>query len=566
MHAAAASDETPRARGSLRLAAFEVVWIFLIFFLYAGSPTPDAGESHYLVKAKHYWDPAWCAGDLFLESSNTHLAFYWALGWLTRWFSLDATTWILRVILWGLLAWAWRRLSWAIIPRPLMSLLTAAVMLLLAHHFHWAKELIFSGGVEGKTVAYIGVFLALEAAVGNRWGAAVLFAGAAAAFHVLVGGWTAIAIGLAWLAAGRERPPLASLVGPALGGLALALPGLIPALLLPTPTDPKLTAEAWRIYVFERLPHHLVFHDFPLWYQARHAALAAIWAALHWRLWSDAGLRRLALVVGGALAIGAVGIAIDQGCVIWSNVGGLSGDAYELLAAPYLRFYWFRVEDALLPAGASLACAAALLRVMASRPAVGNLLLCAVIVLVAANLTWIGYLRSQQRLPGAILQPQPTADLQPRDSPSPPPRPAAGQTTARQWYRDWRAVCGWIAATTPADARFLTPRHQQTFKWYAARAEAVTWKDIPQDAVSILEWKNAIDNLYPRDARFRREDLAAETDANLAMNGRWAGCQYIVIDRTRSRRPIGLPRVYPLFREENPSFEVYRVPELREIR
>ena len=53
----------PAQAAGWRLATFEVVWISLIFFLVAGSPPPDAGESHYLVKAKHYWNPAWCAGE-----------------------------------------------------------------------------------------------------------------------------------------------------------------------------------------------------------------------------------------------------------------------------------------------------------------------------------------------------------------------------------------------------------------------------------------------------------------------------------------------------------------------
>src|SRR5215813_2725036 len=110
MHVDKVPDSPASGAPSLRLVIFEVAWIFLIFFLVAGSPPPDAGESHYLVKAKHYWNPAWCAGDLFVESADTPLTFYWVFGWLTRWFSLDATTWILRVLVWGLLSFAWRRL------------------------------------------------------------------------------------------------------------------------------------------------------------------------------------------------------------------------------------------------------------------------------------------------------------------------------------------------------------------------------------------------------------------------------------------------------------------------
>src|SRR5438045_7846391 len=72
------------ARSSLRLVAFEIASIVLVFFLFGGSLPPDVGESHYLVKAKHYWQPAWCAGDLFVESRDAHAMFYWTFGWVTR--------------------------------------------------------------------------------------------------------------------------------------------------------------------------------------------------------------------------------------------------------------------------------------------------------------------------------------------------------------------------------------------------------------------------------------------------------------------------------------------------
>src|SRR5438552_6347642 len=124
--------------GSRGLAAFEVAWIFCLFFLFAGSLPPDVGESHYLVKARHYWEPAWCAGDLFLESKDAHAAFYWTLGWVTRLCSLPATAWIGRVVSWLLLAWSWRRLSWAVLPRPLVSLLSAGLMLFFLRNFHLA--------------------------------------------------------------------------------------------------------------------------------------------------------------------------------------------------------------------------------------------------------------------------------------------------------------------------------------------------------------------------------------------------------------------------------------------
>jgi hypothetical protein len=46
----------------------------------------------------------------------------------------------------------------------------------------------------------------------------------------------------------------------------------------------------------------------------------------------------------------------------------------------------------------------------------------------------------------------------------------------------------------------------------------------------------------------------------LAALARKHGARYLVIDRSRSLRPIRLPRPYPFVREENMSFEVYEVP------
>src|SRR4051812_48657022 len=174
------SEDEPTLSGRKRyaLAALEVAAIFLIFFLVAGSVPPDVGESHYLVKAKHYWQPSWCAGDLFLESRDAHATFYWTLGWLTRLCTLTATAWIGRVVTWLLLAWSWQRLSWAVLPRPLVSLLSAGLMLFFVKHGNLAGEWIV-GGVEAKGFAYVLVFLALEAIVRGRWRAALVMAGAA---------------------------------------------------------------------------------------------------------------------------------------------------------------------------------------------------------------------------------------------------------------------------------------------------------------------------------------------------------------------------------------------------
>jgi hypothetical protein len=556
-------EDEPTLSGSKQygLAALEVAAIFLLFFLFAGSLPPDVGESHYLVKVKHYWQPAWCAGDLFLESRDAHAAFYWSFGWVTRFFSLSVTAWIGRVISWLLLAWSWQRLSWAVIPRPLASLLSAGLMLFFLRNFHLAGEWIV-GGIEAKCFAYVLVFLALEAMALGRWSGALLFAGAAGAFHVLVGGWTVVAIGLAWLVSSRDRPRLLVLLRAAAGGFILALPGIVPALVLNWGVDKETTREAARIYVFERLSHHLVYHLFQPLYIYRFQTLVIGWLGLAWLMRGDAALSRVQRVVAGGVIIALAGVAIDQAFVTAANLRGQTALEMQLQAAPLLRYYWFRMSDALVPVGVALSMVLALSKFEARGAVLVAWVQVAAILLAAANIADICYWRGRQRVPPAILQPHPTADSWPKSW--------FGGTTATQeaanvravdWWADWRRVSAWITQNTPADALFLTPRDQQTFKWYAGRPEVANWKDVPQDARGIVEWNQRLDEIYPRGTDHNLHDLAAFSDHELTELAHKYGARYIVIDHTHAARRIGLPRLYPTLVEENPSFEVFWVPK-----
>jgi hypothetical protein len=576
-----AQQGEPKGAAGWGLAAFEIAWIFLLFFLVGGSPPPDVGESHYLVKAKHYWQPDWCPGDFFLDSRDAHQTFYWAFGWTTRLMSLQWAAWLGRVITWSLLAVSWRRLSWAVIPRPLVALLSAGWFLLLMRHFHLAGEWVV-GGVEAKGFAYVLVFLALEAVIRGRWQLALLLAGGAGAWHVLVGGWTAAALAIAWLLEGRGRPSPWKLVPAAVGGLVLALPGLLPALLLDSGASREAIREAVRIYVFERLDHHLVYHRLPYWQVARWQLLIAAWLAVWWWRRRDAAGNRVQRVVAGAVAIAAAGVAIDQTLVLLASWRGWSLLELQQVAAPLLRYYWFRLADALVPVGLALGLVSGLWTLRERRPRLAQGLVMLAVLLVGLHLADILYWRHRYRLPGAIMQPRPTAESWPKSwfdmrtwaderrfaGAAAAPHaavgdgvPAAGPAAAQQWYDDWRAVCHWVAGHTPPEALFLTPREQQTFKWYAGRAEVANFKDVPQDAASLLEWKRRLDRLYPRDAAHRRFDLAAFSDAELVALARQFKAGYVIVDATRCPRRIGLVRLYPAIREENRSFDVYRVPE-----
>jgi hypothetical protein len=354
------------------------------------------------------------------------------------------------------------------------------------------------------------------------------------------------------------------------GGLFLALPGIVPTLNLMSNAPPDIAGEAARIYVFQRLPHHLVFHTFGTWYYARHALLILAWIVFAWLTKRETASGRLSAVIIGALTIAMFGIFIDLAGLMNIRLEGRTLAEYQLRAAPLLRLYWFRLEDALLPAATALAFCAWLRRGQVASPVRASWLLCGAIILAGVNLADLCYWRAQVRVPDSVIQQRPTFDSRPRwwlDEPRAVgrmfrPLPGGDQLlTARAWLAYWQSACRWISENTPADAKFLTPRRQQTFTWYAGRAQVASWKDIPQDARSIVAWKRTLDDLYPNVESHWLEDLAAFTDEELIALARKYNCQYIVIDRTRSSRRIGLPSVYPPFLEDNPAFEVFRVPD-----
>jgi hypothetical protein len=522
----------------LAWAAAEVGLIVLVFFLWGGGLPPDANEAHYLSKARHYWDPTWCEGDFFLDSADAHTVFYWTFGWVAALLSLPTAAWVGRVAMWIFQAWSWRRLSWAVAPRPLFSVLSGALLILLLDWCELAGEWIVDG-VEAKGFAFGFVFLGIEALVRNRWRAMWLLFGAASAFHVLVGGWSVVAAGLAWLAAGKDRPRLIAMLPALAGGFVLALPGLIPGLALSRGVDSVTSAEANQIYVYYRLSHHLLPSSFaPQKYAAYAALLAAglLLCVLTARAGSvSAGLRRLWLFTAGGLLIGLAGMIVF-----------LATQQNPPLAAGLLRFYFFRLSDALAPLATVLTLGALLFGWETGRPGLHSLALTAAMLLAAAGVGLRFADRRQDFRPGADRQ-------------SLSRRTHAEYAPDAIW-NSWRRLGEWIQENTPSDARFLTPRAQQTFKWYAQRAEVVTWKDVPQDAAALIEWRRRFQEVY---GPVGWKGLTAYTDDQLLALAHRYNVQYVVIDRTRATRHLGWPRVYPVHPSDNVHFEIYQVPRER---
>lgn len=527
-----------------------ILFVFAIFALHAGWGLPDVNETHYLAKAKRHWNPDWAAGDFFLNSADSHAVFYMTLGWLTRLLSLEAFAWIGRLLTWGLLAAAFTRLCLALRITGWHVLLAAGLFVALNSRYRLAGEWIV-GGFEAKGLAYAAILWSLERWIRGRWNQALVWAGVATAFHALVGGWSAVALGFAWLMQGKSRPSLRAMwPGLVVSGI-IAAAGIVPSLALSWDADAQTVSLANRIYVFYRLPHHLVPWQFGGQAVRRGILLLAAWWVLVWRVPADQELQRLRSFVNGAMMIAIVGL-----------VGGLLTRQDGTLSAAVLRYYWFRLADVAVPLGIALYAVRLLQSLSMPRrdatvqpaarrsaveqaepavttggaPTVGaagrHLLGAALAVFAAASLASDVVQHAQATRPPAD-NPQRIAD-----------------------YPAWRDVCRWVAEHTESDALFITPRLAQTFTWYAGRGEVVNAKDIPQDAYGIVAWWVRLADVHRQplaDGQFAwRRSLTEAPPEEVERIAHRYRADYLLTD---AEPRLALDLVY-----SNNAYAVYRLP------
>jgi hypothetical protein len=506
------------------VAILEIALIFAAFAYEGGWPPPDPNEPHYLCKARHYWQPDWCPRDFFLNSHDTHLVFYTTVGALAHACSLPAAAWIGRLLTFGVMAVGWRRLSFAVLPRPGWSILSACLFAALNYRFHMAGEWVI-GGFEAKGFAYALMFFGLAEFTRGRWNVGWTLLGAASALHVLVGGWSVVAMLGAWALLGEHRPSLPSMLPGLLAGGLLSLAGLAPALTLTQGQAPEIVSEAYQLYVYERLPHHLWPARFAPMLVERFLMLSFVWIALCAFVDGGPSQRVMRRFVTMALAIALAGWVIS-----WF------ASTEPALVASLLRFYWFRLSDAALPIGVSLAAASWLATQWNERTAPAKLAGAAIVAGVLAHLCGLYSERSTN------------------------PAPRADGPSKVYDYADWRDACAWIVDNTPSDALFLTPRTSQTFKWYSGRSEVVTWKDIPQDAADLVRWWHRMLAIHGTgdptvEGRFY-DSLAESSVPHLVQVAREYEVDYLV---TAAEPLLPLELVF-----ENDSYAVYDLRSVRE--
>lgn len=550
--------------------------IFCVFFVYAAEAVPAVNESHYLLKAYVTYHAGPLAEDIFLGSADTHWLFFRIAGLLTLFCSLETTAWILRIVGWVLLAYGWLKLVQRSGLPLILAPFLAAAWLCGLHYGQLSGEWVV-GGIEAKVIAYAFLFIGWSYLFTEKSYWVWPWLGASSAFHVLVGGWAVIATGLALLLIGRKdvrREFRQHLLFLCVGG-ALSLPGLVPALQTTVGVTAAENSAAAEIYVYQRIPHHLCFSKFsekrrtaflfPLagyilvgtWFFAqrapkfaatkspsrddqRKAAEATSDCRKHAKIWLALGAATLLLALMG-IVIEQYGL---QGEVMgWTNA--------SLTAAKLLKFYWFRLIDPVVPMSAlfALTLLAHSHRVILTQRDASS----------AQNgwsvALWIGLIalggfvlkdRFQQLTQSAMAE----ADY--RSLPVRDKTPEERQVI----YQDWLSVCQWVRANTSEEGLWLTPRHQQTFKWYTHRTELACWKDIPQDSKNMLEWWNRIQEAYQKDENDEWKEWTTERLYELKKK---YGIRYVLVDRRIQEEPPLLPLVYPLNNEWNETYAIFEI-------
>ena len=550
-----------------------------VVFVVAATSVPGVNESHYLTKAKHFFDPSFAPGDLFLESGNSHYASTLLAGSLSLFMPLGAVAWVGRCMAWGLLSFAWIRFGQSLrIPRVLAPFVLAT-WILAVDYGNWAGEWAV-GGFEGKSLSYPCVLLGIAAVLQDRWERGWVWLACGVLWHPLVGGWAGLSVGLLWLFS-RSAPGFFSQMKWIAVAFAISLLGILPALFGIRGDDPS--AIAAQVHVFFRLDHHLrptTFSETRNWAACVSVTLflivAAAWiAAKHFAVSrgnpkgeADEEELRLSLQGSGrliAIATFAALFAFIGWCIDHYIADSKAATHQPVLAASLLRFYWLRWADIAVP----LAWSAVLWqgvgfgfyriseanghaddenRVLLARARkVG-------IALLAPTVLCLSAFRNYQGSDDTV----PPADKLVVET--------FGERRKIEWtdgrsnrYIDWLAVCEWIREKTPTDSLWLTPKYQQSFKWHAERAEVVCWKDVPQDVSSVIEWYRRVKVLTPRVTPSGL--VRGWTDEEIIELKEEFGFEYVLIDRTyhaKHEQPPGFELVYPI-NVVNRSFAVFRI-------
>ncbi|MDO4570878.1 MAG: hypothetical protein Q4D38_10870 [Planctomycetia bacterium] len=427
----------------------EFLLVVLVLSVESLGVVPEGNESQYVTQIYKAWHTEMFANDLCYDRPCAHGLFFYATCWLGAFMSLTQIAWTLRIVSTLLLAYGWQSLSWSLVPRRYFAVFSAFLLVFFHSVTSIAGEWIW-GTAEAKPFAYAFVLLALASGVRERWNRMWIFLGLASMCHILVGGWSVVALFVAWVVS-RGSISLSlrrSWRGMLIGG-AIALPTFLSVASINYGSLESICHAANVIYL-ERVPHHLILSSGD--YISLAVFAVALFCTLYRSLFDNS--KNLLFYWGvGTLFIAFMGQILYIGYLF-------APDSFVGL----LRFYWYRISSGGFLILMPIIVLEGLRRLRIDMPRVGNICTAALILVAGACIWEEGFKNIYA-----------TCTSTPDDEDP-------------QEYADWVEACDWVEKSVPPDAIVLAPVEEPTFAWHACRPCVANWKDLPIRAVDIVEW------------------------------------------------------------------------------
>ena len=520
--------DDPRAAGGGRAQALSEPWataarlllspyaiilsLFVLAFLdHAVSDPVSYSETQTLTYARQFADPDFLPGDWYLTRYQpVRIPFQVLIYPLIKLFPLPTVSLLARLL--GYLCVA---IALGLIARRLR--VNAAYAWIALGAFLWFDQSLLPGEewifkrAESKVIAYGLVLFALYALLGKRVRMAGALAGLATSMHILVGGWSTVALAstilLQRLGSWRDRAVAAGLW--CLTG-SMAIYSVIFKLREP-PAPAGFDPAAMSTYF--RNPHYL---DVTQWDLADFKTI--VFFGLLGVLWAARVIfpHQKDYVVTSRFAL----------WTLLPYAAGLAVSPFSF-GAELLQLYPFRVADTLIPLLGLLIAVPALLRYLLPphvRPWVAALL-----VGVVALQAWGNFVE----------------DLEKRAR-----LPRGGYWSSTKKTLGLYEVCDWIRENTPPGSRLIASPKINVLGYLCERPVVVVFRDVPSGAADSAEWYDRLvafnDGVEPEERGYHARNEIDQTFNRLPertyqeLGRKYDGRYLLIYDRRRLR----LPRLY----------------------
>lgn len=221
-------------------------------------PTLLPNEVVYLVKSKIIHEPDLLKEDWTFRSSDSPHSFFFSLTLSPLWIFLDSYIHVAqasRVLLWTLVIYSIVKICNTLSYNRAAVFMGLFLFVIYGQGFA-AGEWILRGA-EQKVVAYAFVFLSLNSLLKNQTILAGVYSGIAFCFHILVGGWSGMAVGITLILLYR-REVFDPLLKYAVGAIPFVLPMTLWIISEDTATQiHEVNISRHELLVLFRNPHHL---------------------------------------------------------------------------------------------------------------------------------------------------------------------------------------------------------------------------------------------------------------------------------------------------------------------